>query len=319
MLADEAETHHLLPASHYAKLLQDRAPSEEEVNVAALHHHRAEDELAEVREHRASATLTLSESGGVWEFPEAQVEAGERVDAEDRGGERHVERPRAVDEDELLDALGDERLDPARELPLARGVRVVAADEVDGAEGAGVSGDGAGEGVGDRRRVGARGVAVALEDPREEVRVGEGERRAAPDGAPAAGERGGARGVLGGEAGDDVAEERERERADAVLGVVVGGGGECGQSGAGVHGRVGKAHVEELEDALRAPLQVLRIHAAAPRVGRRGNVEVDERRRILVGHGRRRLREEHTALVWCLCLGAMSGVGSGALFSSRKN
>ena len=111
MLADEAEAHHrLLPDSHYAKVLQDGAPGEEEVHVTALHHHRAEDELAEVREHRVRTTLTLSKSGGVREFPETKVEASEGGDAEERGRERHIERPRAVDEDELLDALGDERL-----------------------------------------------------------------------------------------------------------------------------------------------------------------------------------------------------------------
>jgi hypothetical protein len=253
----------------------------------SLQLHGAEDELAEVRKHRASATPL--ESGGVRELPEAEVKAGEGGDVEKRGGERHVERPRAVDEDELLHALGGERLDPARELPLARGVAVVAANEVDGAEGAGVRGDGAGNGGGEGRRVGARGLAEALEDAREEVRVGEGERRAARDRAPAAGERGSPRGVLGGEAGDDVSEDPEREGADAVVGVA-GGGGERGEAGAPVDGRVGEAHVEELEDALRALLQHVRVHSAAPRVGCSGGVEVDERRRVLVGHGRRRRR-----------------------------
>lgn len=220
-----------------------------------------------------------------------------------QGEERHVERPRAVDEDELLDALGGERLEPARDLPLSRGVRVVAADEADGAEGARVRCDGAGEGFSEGRRVGARGLTVTVEDTWEEVRVGEGERRAAPDGAPAAGERGGARGVLGGEAGDDVAEEREGKGADAVFGVV---GGEGAERGADVHGRVGEAHVEELEEEVRALLQLVRILAAAPRVGCHGGVEVDERRRILVGHGRSRLRERTHVTARVFCLGRMS-------------
>ena len=104
------------------------------------------------------------------EAPYPEVEAVEGGATEDVVGERHVERPRAVDEDELLHAFGGERLDPARELPLAGGVGVVAADEVDSAEGSGVRGDGAGDGGGERRRVGARGLAEALEDAREEVR-----------------------------------------------------------------------------------------------------------------------------------------------------
>ena len=157
--------------SHYAQVLQDGAPGEEVLHVAALHLHGAEDELAEVREHRGSATVWVWQRGGAREFPEAEVKAGERGDVEKHGGERHVERPRAVDEDELLHAFGGERLDPARELPLAGGVGVVAADEVDGAEGSGVRGDGAGDGGGERRRVGARGLAEALEDAREEVKV----------------------------------------------------------------------------------------------------------------------------------------------------
>ena len=288
VLADEAEARHVLSGSHYAQVLQDGAPGEEVLHVAALHLHGAEDELAEAREHRGSATVWVWQRGGAREFPEAEVKAGERGDVEKHGGERHVERPRAVDEDELLHAFGGERLDPARELPLAGGAGVVAADEVDGAEGSGVRGDGAGDGGGERRRVGARGLAeAALEEAREVVRVGEGERRAARDGAPAAGEHGGARGVLGGEAGDDVAEEPEGEGTDAVVGVA-GGGGERGEGGAGVDGRVGEAHVEELEEVLRGLLQHVRVHAAAASVGCSGGVEVDEWRGVLVGHGRRR-------------------------------
>ena len=46
VLADEAEARHVLSGSHYAQVLQDGAPGEEVLHVAALHLHGAEDELA---------------------------------------------------------------------------------------------------------------------------------------------------------------------------------------------------------------------------------------------------------------------------------
>jgi hypothetical protein len=163
--------------------------------------------------------------------------------------------------------------DPARELRLVRAH--VAADDVDGAEEARVRGEDAGDGRDEARRVGAHGLAVAAEVPLNEVGVGEGERRAAPDGAPAAGKRGGAHGVLGGEAGDDVAENREGESAEAVLAGGVGAGAR-GEEGGGVDGGVREGGVDVVEDAPGAPFQFLRVLAAAPCFGRRRGTDVHE-------------------------------------------
>ena len=76
--------------------------------------------------------------GSVWEAPEADVEAGERATAEDVVGERHVERPGAVEEDEVLDLLGGEAGDQALErvLLLVEG----GAGDTHGSDGARVSG-----------------------------------------------------------------------------------------------------------------------------------------------------------------------------------
>jgi hypothetical protein len=171
-MADEAEPHSLVPASLYAQFLQGGAPVEEEAHVATLDDHGADDELAEVGERRVG---TAREGGRVRELPEAEVEFGERGGAEERHGEKHVERPGAVDEDQLLDALVREPPDPARELRLVRAH--VAADDVDGEEGARVRSEDAGDGRDEARRVGAHGLAVAAEEPLDEVGVGEGERR----------------------------------------------------------------------------------------------------------------------------------------------
>lgn len=128
--APEALAHHAdaqpLVASLDAQDLQDGAAGDEGVDVTLLHHDRADAELAEVGERGAT------QAGRVREFPEADVEADEGADAEERGRERHIARPRSVDEDELVDALGSEELEPAREPGLLRAH--VAAREVDAAE-----------------------------------------------------------------------------------------------------------------------------------------------------------------------------------------
>ena len=230
--------------------------------------------------------------GRVWELPDADVEAGEGGDPEERVGEGHLPRARAVDEDELLDALGGEQTEPALELGL---VRVHAGgDEVDAAEGPRVRGEGVRHGGGDGRRVGGRRGPVV-----QEVRVGDDERRGEPEPAPARGEHGGARGVLEGEAGDDVAEERVGEAADAVD--AVGRASAAGdEAGGGGDGRVGDAAVDVRQEMLHVPVLLVLVVALAPRVGRRRGVQVGERR--TAGHGRRglgfssrsRLRRERT-------------------------
>src|SRR4051812_33888539 len=60
----------------------------DEVQVPALHCYGAEAELAEVGEGGGAG-----EAGGVRELPEGEVEAGERVHAEEGRGEVDVEGP----------------------------------------------------------------------------------------------------------------------------------------------------------------------------------------------------------------------------------
>ena len=145
--ADDAEVHILLAQVDH-KGLEDGAPGEEEVEVPALHGDAAEAELKQVGERRAAR-----ESRGVREPPSPEVETLDGGEAEDRGGEGKVERPGAVNEDELLDALDGEEAEPERELGSVRAHG--AAGEVDAAEGAPVGlqdaghrgGDGAGAGA----------------------------------------------------------------------------------------------------------------------------------------------------------------------------
>ena len=145
--ADDAEVHILLAQVDH-KGLEDGAPGEEEVEVPVLHGDAAEAELNQVGERRAAR-----ESRGVREPPSPEVETLDGGEAEDRGGEGKVERPGAVNEDELLDALDGEEVEPERELGSVRAHG--AAGEVDAAEGAPVGlqdaghrgGDGAGAGA----------------------------------------------------------------------------------------------------------------------------------------------------------------------------
>jgi len=83
-----------------------------------------------------------------------------------------------------------------------------------------------------------------------------------------------ASGVLAGQAGDDVAEERVGEAADAVD--AVGGGG-----GGGGDGRLGGAAADVGQEQLRVPDQLVRAAC-----GRRRGARDEERRPG--GHGRRR-------------------------------
>lgn len=138
--------------------------------------------------------------------PHAKVEALKGGAAKDVFGERHVERPRAVEEDEVLDALVGEVRDETPERVLV-GVEGDAG-EAHAADGAGVRGHAARHGAHDGDVVGPVGAG--------EVGVVDEERGRGPHAAPARGEHDGPRGLLGGEARDDVGEERVREAADVV-------------------------------------------------------------------------------------------------------
>ena len=222
-----------------------------------------------------------SQAGRVRQLPEADVEADEGAgDGEERVGEGHVAGPGAVDEDEVLDALGGEEVEPARELGMVRAH--VAAHEVDTAEGPRMRLEDGGDGGGDGRRVGRRGGPGVVVGP--EVGVDQVGLRGAPDRAPAGGERGGARGVGDGEAADDVAQERAGEAADAVEAVGGGDGGEAPGVGEGEVGDEVEADVGE--QLLRCLVKLVRVEAPALHVGRRGGVQVGEPRPT--GHGRRR-------------------------------
>ncbi|BAS72986.1 Os01g0595725, partial [Oryza sativa Japonica Group] len=212
--------------------LQRGAALEQAVEVLGLDVGAADAELDEVGEDVGAGAEVL----GVGERPpEAKVEAAEGGDAEDIGGGLDPYRPgMEEDEDELLDALGGEDAEPARERGGAAGARVAAGvREADAPERARVRGEDAGDGVRDARRGdwarvgGERRGDVA----RSEAAVVEVERDGGPDAAPAGGDRGGAGGVLGGEARDDPAEERVGEPADAVLFVQREDGGRVGGGG----------------------------------------------------------------------------------------
>jgi len=199
--ADDAETQRWQQVALNVEDLQHGAPGEDEVHVVAVHDGAAEAELAEAGEGGAPW-----QGGRVREPPEAEVEAGERGHAEEGGGEMLVdgERKRAVDEEELLDALGSEELEPAFD-PGAVLLHVAAGD-ADAAERARVRDQDAGDRGGHGVRVGVVEVDGDLVVAgREEVSVDEDERGGAPDGAPTAGEHRRARGFLDGEARDDVA------------------------------------------------------------------------------------------------------------------
>ena len=162
---------------------------------------------------------TTREGGGVDEPPCAEVQAPEGGAAEESGGEAQaLEGQGAVDEDELLDALGGEELEPASE----HGAVPVdgfhePAGEADEGERPGVRAEGGGDGAahGARDGVGARGPALGAAAG-EEVGVDEDERRRAPERAPPGGERLRARAILGGEERDDVAEDLVGEKADQI-------------------------------------------------------------------------------------------------------
>lgn len=222
MAALDADARGGAVAGDERELLQRGAAGEHVVEVPVIHDGVADAKLLEVGEDVGAAWV----AGGVREAEDAQVEAAEGGAAEDGVRDSHVERPRAVDEHEVLDALGREEAEPVRER-----VDVLAQEEVDDAdeaEGTRVGGEDACHGVRDGvpdaaggRRAAAGGDVRPL---REEVAVDEDERGGAPDSAPAGGERGGAGGVLGGEAGDDVAEEVVGEGADAILATAAAAG-----------------------------------------------------------------------------------------------
>lgn len=220
MAALDADARGGAVAGDERELLQRGAAGEHVVEVPVIHDGVADAKLLEVGEDVGAAWV----AGGVREAEDAQVEAAEGGAAEDGVRDSHVERPRAVDEHEVLDALGREEAEPVRER-----VDVPAQEEVDDAdeaEGTRVGGEDARHGVRDSVPDAAEGRAGGGGDVRplrEEVAVDEDERGGAPDSAPAGGERGGAGGILGGEAGDDVAEEVVGEGADAILAAAPGG------------------------------------------------------------------------------------------------
>lgn len=168
------------------------------------------------------------------------------------------EGPGAVAEDELVDALGGQELEPAREHGVVRidGLHE-AACETDEGEGPRVRAKGGRDGFPKRRARRRRGAG-------EGVGVDEDERRGAPETSPARGERGGAGPVLDGEAGDDAEEDVVGEAADmaysvAVFGILSGGAGE---------GRRGEGGVEEAEHRVLPAVQRLRVQPVAPLHGR---------------------------------------------------
>lgn len=225
-VADEAETKWKKEAFK-AEDFQHGAPGQDELDVPGIDVDAAEAELAEAGERGAAR-----EAGRRGEPQEAEVEPRQRPHAEKRGGEVLVDlQRRAVDEEELLDALDSEELEPPRD---AGAVSVhVAAGEVGAAERAAVRGEDDGDGGSGGVGVGALDAARdVVRGRREEVGVVEDERSGEPDGAPAVGQRGGARGVLDGEARDDVAEERVGEAAEAVGATAVGGVGEGAEAAA---------------------------------------------------------------------------------------
>jgi len=126
--AVDAEVH--LPLARVEhEVLQGWTPGEDEVEVLVIHGHAAEAELLEAGEGNATGELR-----GVGEPPDAEVEALDERQAEDGDRERDVERQGPIHEDELLDALDGEEVEPAHELGVVRDHG--GAGEVDAAEGA---------------------------------------------------------------------------------------------------------------------------------------------------------------------------------------
>jgi len=277
--------------------LQGGAPVDQEVEVSFLDDESVEDKLPEVGE-----ACGAREPGGAGDPAEAEVQAGDRGAAVERAWERVVDRPRAVEKDELLDALGGEELQPALDVGLVR--RHVAAGEVDAAEGARVRVQDAGRREGDSPGQGvfASGHPVVGPDAgREDVGVDEGEGHGAPEAAPARGERGGARGVLCGEARHDVPEQCVGEEADAVDTVGWGPRGDGGGEGrGGRHGWVGDGVVRIREKHGRALHQrVGNVDAVALRVApqvalRAAHSDAHAREKLLLLHGRRRAGAERS-------------------------
>lgn len=125
--ADDAEVHlPLVRVEHEG--LQDWTPGKDEVEVLVIHGHAAEAELLETREGNATG-----EFRGVGKPPGAEVEALDEWQAEDRDREGDIERPGPIHEDELLDALDGEEVEPAHEFGVVRDHG--SACEVDAAEG----------------------------------------------------------------------------------------------------------------------------------------------------------------------------------------
>jgi hypothetical protein len=180
-------------------------------------------ELEEVRKHD-----DMRELGDIWECPKSKVEAAYSVAAEDVKWEEQgrisgdqSRSARAVDEDEVFDALLGEEAGPLALLHVGvkhhRPTR-----EVYGVEWSRVSVEDAVDGCVWCREMGGF----------REVSVGEYQLHRAPEMAPVKGERGCAYRVLDGEEGDDYPTEGVGEGADAVL-TVAGGAGHVGREGGG--------------------------------------------------------------------------------------
>lgn len=193
---------------HEREALKLGAAREHGVELAVLHGAMYNPELLQADEGRR-------EAGGVREPAEAEPEAAEGRASEEAGGRTPITfllGPGAVDDDEVVNVLVREGGEPGSDDVGNLG------SEARGGEAGG--GDGARVG-GERGSNGGRNKAVVVE----------AERGGGPEAAPAGGEGGGAGSVLGGEAGDDVAEDRVGEGADAVLVVRGGGGGGKGCGG----------------------------------------------------------------------------------------
>ena len=70
---------------------------------------------------------------GVGEPPDAKVKTPDERHVKDHNGEGDIERPGPIHEDELLDAIDDEGVEPAQEFSAVRGYG--AAAEVNAMEG----------------------------------------------------------------------------------------------------------------------------------------------------------------------------------------
>lgn len=256
-------------ASNDSEDLKHGARSEQEVEVTILQGDGAEDELLQPGEGG-----TAREGGGVDEPPRAEVQAAEGRAAEERGGEAQLfEGPGAVDEDELVDALGGEVVEPASEhVAVPVDGFHEPAGEADEGERPGVRAeggvDGAAHGVRAGARARARGPALGAAAG-DELGVDEDKRRRPPEAAPARGERGGAGAVLGGEAGEDAAEEDVGEAADAIDPFAFFGGGGAGEGGGGGDRRLGDVGVEEAEHRVLVDVQHRRVQPVTHRRGRR--------------------------------------------------